>query len=121
MNTTLTDITARDRRICATYNSYRAKPYQHRRHRGHKTDALMHTARTWKMPISEVRTILETAEALKLGVDPKQYSAEKKAERQAKKTAWQDERDAYIRAGVISKDSEMSPALTGRLLDFLGI
>lgn len=120
MNTTLTDTTARDRRICATYNSYRSKPFQHRRHRGHKSDALMHTARTWQMPIRDIRAIIETAEAEKRGVDPKAYMAEKAAERNAKTTEWQKQRDAAeSRRKAMGLQEGADPDVMERFLHFL--
>lgn len=121
MNTT-TDIEARNRRICATYNSYRAKPFKHSNKRGHKADALMQTARIWKMPIRDIRTILETAEAVKLGVDPKQHSAKKAQERSAKTTEWQKERDQFkARQAQLGIRSDADPRTMDRLLTFLGV
>lgn len=122
MNTTTTDIEARNKRICATYKSHRAKPSKHSRHRGNKADALMMTARIWKMPIREVRNILETAEAVKLGVDPKTYITEKTVERFHKKSEWQKEKDSLIRQGYVKPDAnDVDPYLTRRLISFLGI
>lgn len=121
MNTT-TDIEARNRRICATYNSLRVKPFKHSNKRGHKTDALMQTARTWKMPIREVRLIIEAEQAQKLGVDPKQYSAEKAQERSAKTSEWQKERDQFkARQAQLGIRSDADPRTMERLLTFLNI
>lgn len=119
MSTVTTDIEARNRRICATYNTYRSKPMKNSRHRGHKADALMHTAKTWKMPIREIRAILETAEAVKLGVDPKRYIAEKAVERSAKTTDWQKERDFLIARGYADEKTSADPFVMKRFLDFL--
>lgn len=119
---TKTDIESRNSRICATYNSYRAKPFKHSSKRGHKADALMQTARTWKMPIREVRLIIEAGQAQKLGVDPKQYSAEKALERSAKTTEWQKERDSFkARQSQLGIRSDADPRVMDRLLTFLNV
>lgn len=121
MNTT-TDIEARNRRICATYNSLRSKPFKHSNKRGHKADALMQTARTWKMPIREVRDIIETATAVKLGVDPKAYKTEKAVERYNKTTEWQRETDRLkARQAQQGIRSDAAPRTMDRLLTFLNV
>lgn len=121
MNTT-TDIEARNRRICSTYNSLRAKPFKHSKKRGHKADALMQTARTWKMPIREVRVIIETAAAVKLGVEPKYYMAEKAVERHNKTTEWQRETDRLkARQSQMGINGDTDPRVMDRLLTFLSV
>lgn len=121
MNTT-TDIEARNRRVCATYNSYRAKPFKHSSKRGNKSDALMQTARTWKMPVREVRDILETAAAVKLGVEPKAYKAEKAVERYNKTTEWQRETDRLKkRQSEMGITGNADPYVMERFLKFLNV
>lgn len=119
MNTT-TDIEARNRRICATYTSHRSKPFKSSGKRGHKADALMTTARIWKMPIRDIRAIIETAEAEKRGVDPKTYMIEKALERSAKTTEWQKETDRRNeRRRQMGLNESTDPDVMERFLHFL--
>lgn len=116
---TMTDIEARNRRICATYKSHR-NPSKNSRHRSHKSDALMQTAKLWKMPIREIRLIIEAGEAAKLGVDARTYSIEKAVERSEKTTEWQKERDAHIaRCAKLGLDENANPLVMDRFLTFL--
>lgn len=121
MNTKTTDIESRNKRICATYNSYRGKRSKSSNRRGHKTDAMMHTAKLWEMPIRDIRVILETAEASKLGVDPKLYMAEKAAERSAKTTAWQRERDAFIADRLRKNEATAHPLALRPVFTSIGL
>lgn len=117
---TTTDIEARNRRICATYASHRGKPFKSSGKRGHKADALMTTARIWKMPIRDIRVIIETAEAEKRGVDPQTYMTEKAAERNAKTTEWQKQRDAAeARRKEMGLREGSDPDVMERFLHFL--
>lgn len=97
-------IASRNKRIVAHFKS--EHKMAHSGESGALAGVYKRLARHWQLPISEIRTIVETAEAVRQGIDPRVYMSRMALERQAKATDFMRQEQAERAAEIWLKEYE---------------